>query len=177
MGPLRGLKRDIWEGGHRVPFLVRWPGKVKAGAVSDALISQVDIMATIAAVVGAELPATSADDSHNQLPLWLGESSGSSRQSVVHNTFASAYAVRQGNWVLIDAKEGNHTKVPPTFNQANGYEANTQSGQLFDLSADLPQRVNRYADMPEKVAELRSLLERTRNKGEVRAGPPSALAK
>ncbi len=170
MGPLRGVKRDIWEGGHRVPFVVRWPGKVKAGAVSDGLISQVDVMATLAAVIGAELPATAADDSHNQLPLWLGESSGSSRNSIVHNTKKDVYAVREGNWVLIDAKEGNHSKVPNWFDEANGYQPNRQAGQLFNLADDLSEHKNHYADLPEKVAEMRDLLKKTREHGEVREG-------
>ena len=66
-GPLRGLKRDLYEGGHRVPFVVKWPGVVKPGTVSDALISQVDLMATIAAIVGYKLPANTAHDSYDLL--------------------------------------------------------------------------------------------------------------
>jgi arylsulfatase A len=73
MGPLRGVKRDLWEGGHRVPFIVRWPGKVAAGKVSDGLISQIDVFATLAAVVEAPIPAGSAEDSYNQLALLKGE--------------------------------------------------------------------------------------------------------
>ncbi len=69
-GPLRGVKRDLWEGGHRVPLIVRWPGHVKPETVNDSLVSQVDMMATLAAVVGATLPAGSAPDSYNLLPMW-----------------------------------------------------------------------------------------------------------
>ena len=88
-GPLRGLKRDLYEGGHRVPFVVKWPGVVKPGTVSDALISQVDLMATIAAIVGYELPANTAHDSYDLLRVWK-EQSASPRRSIVHNTIAGA---------------------------------------------------------------------------------------
>ena len=104
-GPLRGLKRDLYEGGHRVPFVVKWPGVVQPGTVSDALVSQVDLMATLAAVVGHELPANTAHDSHDLLPVWKHNAADPHR-SIVHNTFANVYAIRHDQWVLIAAKSG-----------------------------------------------------------------------
>ncbi|HEY1109482.1 MAG TPA: arylsulfatase, partial [Opitutaceae bacterium] len=142
-GPLRGLKRDLWEGGHRVPFIVRWPGVVKAGAVSDALISQVDLMATLAAATGSTLPAGSAEDSYDLLPVWK-TAAPSPRQAIVHNTNADGYAVRSGSWVLIATKTGAVTRVPPGFDKENKYPANTAPGELYDLSKDLAQRDNLY---------------------------------
>lgn len=157
MGPLRGLKRDLWEGGHRVPCLVRWPGVVPAGRVTDALISQIDILATIAAVVGGDVPHGSAEDSISQLALLKGAESGA-RESLVHNTNANGYAIRHGDWVLITAKSGGVSAVPPWFNDANGYAGNDSPGELYNLRDDLAQKHNLYTSHPQKVAELKTLL-------------------
>jgi len=167
MGPLRGLKRDLWEGGHRVPFIVRWPGVVPAGKVNDGLISQIDIFATVATIVGEEIPAGSAEDSYSQLALLKGEAS-SVRETLVHNTNPEGYAVRHGDWVLIAAKTGAVSKVPPWFDAANGYTNNGLPGELYNLREDLAQKHNLYAQQPEKVKELTLLLEQIRTKGQVR---------
>ncbi|MBL8808640.1 MAG: sulfatase-like hydrolase/transferase [Planctomycetaceae bacterium] len=161
MGPLRGLKRDIWEGGHRVPFVVRWPDVVPAGRVSNDLLSQIDIHATLAAVVGAEVPGNSGDDSLNQLDLWKGTGPGV-RTSLVHNTNANGYAIRKGDWVLIDHKTGGVSAVPAWFDEQNGYTANTQPGELYNLKEDLSQTNNLYGSMPDKVKELQEELKRIR---------------
>ncbi|MES2697384.1 MAG: sulfatase-like hydrolase/transferase [Verrucomicrobiota bacterium] len=167
MGPLRGLKRDLWEGGHRVPFIVRWPGVVKAGAVSDALTSQVDIMATLAAVTGAKLASGVAEDSYDQLPVWKS-GAPSPRRSIVHNTVANGYAVRDGQWLFVATKTGAVTRVPPAFEKQQNYKPNPHPAELYDLSKDLGQRNNLYAEQPEKVKELQALLEAIRAKGQVR---------
>ena len=167
MGPLRGLKRDIWEGGHRVPFVVRWPGVVPAGRVNDGLLSQIDLFATIAAVTGSDIPAGSAEDSYNQLPLIKGESP-SARATLVHNTNANSYALRHGDWVLLAAKTGAVSKVPEWFDQANGYTPHPHPGELYNLRDDLSQKHNLYAEHPDKVRELANLLEQVRATGQVR---------
>jgi arylsulfatase A len=166
-GPLRGVKRDLHEGGHRVPFLVKWPGVVQPGSVSDALISQVDIFATLAGIVGHELPAGVAEDSHDLLPVWK-RNAPSPRRSIVHNTMAKAYAVRHDHWLLIANKTGAHTNVPAWFDEENGYAKNEHPGELYDLRADLAQKHNLYAAEPAKVKELAALLESIRAKGQVR---------
>jgi arylsulfatase A len=166
-GPLRGLKRDLWEGGHRVPFVVRWPGRAPAGGVSDALMSQVDIFATIGAIIGAALPADSAHDSHDMLSVWTA-GAPSPRRTIVHNTMPNTYAIRHGAWVLIDAKTGGVSQVPTWFDEENGYLPHDQAGELYDLSNDLGQRRNLYGEHPEKVAELQAELARVRGKGQVR---------
>jgi arylsulfatase A len=166
-GPLRGLKRDLHEGGHRLPFVVRWPGVVAPGSVSDALISQVDLMATLAAAVGAEVPAGAAHDSYNLLPVWKSNAP-SPRRTIVHNTFKDAYAIRHENWVLIAAKSGAHTRVPDWVNDANGYTENEHAGELYDLARDLGQKNNLYAARPDKVAELSRVLAQVRQRGQVR---------
>ena len=166
MGPLRGLKRDLWEGGHRVPLVVRWPGQVSAGKVSAGLLSQIDLYATLAKVVGAEIPAGSAEDSYDQLALLQGGESA--RTTLVHNTNANAYGLRHGDWVLIAAKTGSVTKVPEWFDKENGYETNPHAGELYNLSDDLAQKKNLYAERQEKVKELTALLQQVRAKGQVR---------
>ncbi len=163
MGPLRGLKRDLWEGGHRVPFVVSWPGKVPADAVSDALVSHLDLYATLAAVVGADIPARSGEDSVNQLDLFLGTGKGK-RDTLVHNTNANGYAVRHGDWVLIDTKTGGVSAVPAWYDEAQGYKPHKEAGELYNLKDDLAQKTNLYADHPDKVADLRRRLITIRGK-------------
>lgn len=161
MGPLRGLKRDLWEGGHRVPTIIRWPGNVPAGKVNDGLFSQIDFYATLAKVAGAEIPAGNAEDSVDQRALISG-AGPSARSELVHNTNANGYAIRQGDWVLISATSGAVSKVPDWFTTSNGYELNKQRGELYNLREDLSQRNNRYADEPDRVKQLSILLEQIR---------------
>lgn len=165
-GPLRGLKRDIWEGGHRVPMLVRWPGVIQPQSVTGELISQIDIMATLAEVIQFELPQDAAEDSHSQLALWKGGKSA--RHSIVHNTKANHYAVRQGNWVLIDAPSGSVSGVPEWFRERKGYPKNKSKTALYDLSIDIGQMNNLADQEAARVKQLQALLERTRSQGEVR---------
>ncbi|OWK39686.1 sulfatase family protein [Fimbriiglobus ruber] len=167
MGPLRGVKRDLWEGGHRVPLVARWPGAIAAGAVSDGLVSQVDVFATVAAIVGYDIPAGSGEDSYNQLPLLLGKAK-SARDAIVHNTNANGYAVRSGDWVYVDVKTGSVTPVPAWFNETNGYKDNPHPGELYNLRDDLAEKNNLYAEKPEKVAEMKALLAKIRARGQVR---------
>ena len=166
-GPLRGLKRDLYEGGHRVPFVVKWPGVVKPGTVSDALVSQVDLMATLAAIVGHELPANTAHDSHDLLAVWK-HNAPSPRRSIVHNTIADAYAIRHDQWVLIAAKSGAHSQVPAWFDRGNGYAKNAHLRRALRPQHGPPQKQNLYVEKPEKVRELTGLLEQIRAKGQVR---------
>ena len=167
MGPLRGVKRDIWEGGHRVPTIVRWPGKVPAGEVSDALVSQIDTMATLAELIGHELPAGAAEDSHSLLPLLQGAES-SPRKSLVHNTRRDHYAIRQGDWLLIDAPSGDLTRRPEWYRKRAAFAKNPHPGALYNLREDLGQRTNLYAKHPDRVAQMKKLLAQTRQQGEVR---------
>jgi arylsulfatase A len=143
------------------------PGFVPPGKVNSGLISQIDVIATIASIVGAEIPAGSAEDSYSQVGLLQGKTA-SARESLVHNTNANNYALRHGDWVLIAAKTGGVTKVPAWFDQANGYAPNNHPGELYNLREDLSQKRNLYADMPDKVQELTNILKEIRTKGQVR---------
>lgn len=165
-GPLRGVKRDLYEGGHRVPFIVRWPKEVPAGRVSDGLMSQIDIMATLAGVIGYELPTGAAEDSHDQIALWRG--GDSARKSLVHNTRKNHYAIRNGDWLLVDAPSGNVSAVPAWFAEESGFEKNPHPVALFDLSIDVSQRNNLFSEEAIRVEQMRELLAKTRASGEVR---------
>ncbi|MFU8848465.1 MAG: sulfatase family protein [Opitutales bacterium] len=163
--PLRGLKRDIYEGGHRVPTIIRWPGVTKPGTVSDALVSQIDFMATLAAALDHELPADAAEDSHNLLPLLKGEAE-SVRTTHIHNTKKNHYAIRDGKWLLIDAETGYLRKPPQSWNDKHNMPADDDAPvELYDLENDIAQKHNLAAKHPERVSALQALLKQIREQG------------
>lgn len=161
-GPFRGLKRDIYEGGHRVPFIIRWPGVIKPGTVSDALIAQIDLMATFANVTKFSLPKGAAMDSHDFAPWIENPSTDSPRRSMVHNTNPKGYAVRKGDWVLVAAKSGYVGQVAPKpwITKHNMPADDALPVELYDLKNDPGQRVNLASKHPEKVTELQAELKR-----------------
>ncbi|GAB5559977.1 MAG: arylsulfatase [Synoicihabitans sp.] len=166
MGELRGLKRDVWEGGHHVPFIMKWPGHVPAHSVSDEVISQVDIMATIAAVTGADLPRESAPDSYDFLPVARGDKLKTPlREATVHNTYDRNWGLRQGKWLYIDGPTGGSRKMPDFFMEMRGYEEFTSEHLLFDMEADVGQRNNLSEKYPERVEAMAALLARYREQG------------
>jgi len=166
-GPLRGVKRDIWEGGHRVPFVVRWPGVIAPGQVNDRLISQIDIMATLAALTGSELPEGAAEDSYNFLPAWTKGEPGP-RSILIHNTPAKRYAIRHGDWLMIDNTSGAVSKVPDWFDEKFNYPENPHPGELYNLSEDPAQRNNLWPEQPGRIAEMRTMLNQIRESGQAR---------
>ncbi len=166
MDGLRGLKRDTWEGGHRVPFLARWPGQIEPGRVCDEVICLADFMATVAAIIGAPLSKDVAEDSYNVLPALLGASSDSPiREATVHHSKRGKFAIRKGKWVFIDAPSGDDNAEPDWLKEERGYEPHAHPGELYDLENDLIERDNRYAEHPEVVEELKALLEKYKQEG------------
>lgn len=162
--PLRGLKRDIYEGGHRVPTIIKWPGVTRAGVVCDALVSQIDAMGTLAAALGYKLPGDAAEDSHDLMPLLKGEVE-SVRTTHVHNTSAT-YAIRHGDWVLVDGKDGYGSGRNAAWEAQRGYSPDDKSPvELYNIKTDLAQKHNIAADHPERVAELKALLKQIREQG------------
>ncbi|MEX0321887.1 MAG: arylsulfatase [Puniceicoccaceae bacterium] len=162
-GDYRGVKRDIYEGGHRVPFIVRWPGKVEAGTITDEVVSQVDLAATFAEMSGYSLSNDEAIDSYNLLPVLKGERyKRPFRTATVQNTQAGKYALRQGDWVLIDAPSGAARQESEAYLEHFGLEGYGKGnpGLLFNLKEDPRQSRNLYGDHPEKVERMRSLLKR-----------------
>lgn len=163
--PFRGLKRDIYDGGHHVPFLIRWPGTTKPGSVCDALVSQIDLMATLAALVEHDLPDDQAEDSYNLLPLLRGEVS-EVRTTHIHNTYKSGYAIRDGKWNLIAAKNGYVSKRNPAWERKHDYPADDElECELYDVSTDIGQRHNLAAEHPEIVERLQSKLAQIQQQG------------
>lgn len=160
-GEFRGVKRDIYEGGHRVPFIVKWPGKVKAGSNSDEVVSQVDLAATFAKIIDYPLTKEEAIDSYNLLPVLMEqEYEKPLRVATVQNTGSKGYAIRQGDWVLIDASSGAAKKETKSYLNNFGlktFPKDTPS-LLFNLKKDPRQSKNLSDKHPEKVIEMSKLL-------------------
>jgi arylsulfatase A len=159
MAYLRGAKRDTWEGGHRVPFIARWPGVTPAGSVCEQLIALGDLMATCAEMVGAKIPTAVAEDSISILSLLQGKTDTATRGSAIHHAYSGRFAVRKDHWVFIDAPTGDDNNEPDWFKQERGYTAHSYPGELYDLNEDISERVNLYGDRPDVVEELSALLQ------------------
>ena len=158
-GDLHGQKADIWEAGHRVPFLARYPGRIEAGATSDETICLVDLLATCAALARVELKEGEGGDSYDLSPVLFGEPYLKPlREATVHHSFAGHFAIRQGKWKLIPRRGSGGFTSPISYRAGPG-EA---KGQLYDLETDPYERHNLYADHPEVVKRLRELLRRYR---------------
>lgn len=166
MGDLRGLKRDLWEGGHRVPFIIKYPGVVRAGTVSNHLICQTDILATIAGLTGISVPANEGEDSFDLSSiLKRGEKGGPVRNHVVHHTINGSYAIRSENWLLIEARSGEVSREPDWLKQMKNYHPDSTAMVLYDLDKDQGETTNLFNEYPVKAAELKSLLDRIRKEG------------
>ncbi|MDX2151977.1 MAG: arylsulfatase [Bryobacteraceae bacterium] len=148
----RGQKADIHEAGHRVPFLVRWPGRLPGGTVNGRLACLTDLMATLAAITGAKLPASAGEDSFDLFASQNG------REAVVHHSSQGMFAIREKNWKLILGR-GSGGFTSPAF------EKGASGGQLYDLSADPAESANLYAERPEVVERLTRLLEQYQRDG------------
>ena len=163
--PFRGLKRDIYEGGHHVPFVVRWPKNIKAESLSDLVINQVDLLKTFSTIVGAQLPKGLAHDSHDFSKVWSGENKDSSiRKTTIQNTFKEKYAVRTGDWLYINYKTGYQTPAPEWTAEYFGYQPSKDSVQLFNLKTDISQKMNLAHQMPKKIKEMQNQLEHLRER-------------
>ncbi|MFM7066992.1 MAG: sulfatase-like hydrolase/transferase, partial [Gammaproteobacteria bacterium] len=160
--PLRGAKADAWEGGHRVPFIVRWPGMVNPGSVCDQLVQQSDLMATFAAVLGTALPDNAGEDSVSLLPLLQG-GDRPVRDNAVSTSIGGTPAVRSGGWKYIPA--------PGSGGWGKGGDQ-SQPVQLYNLSDDLGETRNLAAAMPEQVARMQLLLEKIITDGRSTPGAP-----
>jgi len=162
MAHLRGIKRDTWEGGHRVPFIARWPGVTPPGAICDQLVSLGDLMATSAQLMGVELPKAEGEDSVSMLPLLQGRTDAPVRDFVIHHSCSGRFAIRKGDLVFIDAPSGDDNREPDWFKKERGYTPHDCQGELFNLRDDIVERTNLYAEHPEVVRELSQLLEQTK---------------
>ena len=170
--PWRGMKRDDWEGGHRTPFIVRWPGKVKAGTTSDQLLSLVDVMATCAALTGSNLPTNAAEDSYNMLPVLLGTQGDKPvRQFMMEETQKLEMSIRRGPWKYLDHKGsgGNDYTVKEYLKPYVLEDTDPNApGQLYNLVDDPGETVNLYSEHPEIAQELKAQLEKYKSSGRSR---------
>ena len=165
-GPLRGYKADAWEGGHRVPFLVRWPGVVEPGMLSDALVHQADVMATIAAVLGVDLPADAGEDSFSLLPLLEGGETPVRPNAVSHGS-TGLPALRLGSWKLLFGTGGGGA-----WSKLSATPPDGEPAQLYDLSTDLGETENLYSAHPEIVEQMTGLMQEIVERGRSNPGPP-----
>jgi arylsulfatase A-like enzyme len=167
-GPFRGYKSDIWEGGHRVPFFVRWPGKVNPGSQSSQLISLADFMATCAGLLDAKLPANAGEDSVNLLPAFFGKYQGPLREAVVYNSIEGNFGIQQGSWKL-ELCPGSGGWGSPKDPMAK--KQWLPPVQLYDMEKDIGEKHNVQAEHPEVVKRLTALLEKYVKDGRSTPGP------
>lgn len=169
--PWRGMKRDQWEGGHRVPFIARWPGKIQSGSASHQTICQTDLMATCAAITGYSLPENTAEDSYNILPALMSEDKGEAiRPYTLHQTNRLGLAIRKGPWKYLDhqGSAGNRYEQERMAPFRIKDTAPDAPGQLYNLDTDPGETRNLYFQHPERVKELKAILEKSKASGRSR---------
>ena len=154
----RGIKADVWDGGHRVPFIARWPGHIKPGSVSDETICHVDLLATCASLLRFRLPNNAGEDSYDILPALTGRKLDKPiREATVHHSINGMFAIRQGKWKLILGRG------------SGGWSGRGQPDeppvQLYDMSADASERTNLCSEHPDIVEELTKLLQKYKIQG------------
>lgn len=160
----RGMKRDNWEGGHRVPFIVSWPAAIEAGSICEKFVELVDFMATAADITGVELPETAAEDSRSILPFFEGDFDADCRPFAIHHSCNGNWAIRKGRYKLLlhSGSGGNRCDCPE----------NNDPIQLYDMETDRFETTNIYANHPEIVQELRELCTECIRNGRSTPGTP-----
>ena len=165
----RGHKSDIYEGGHRVPLVVRWPARIKPGMVSEETVCLADLLATCADIVGESLPENAGEDSVSNLPVWEGRKMESSlREATVHHSMDGSFSIRKGQWKLEMCAGSGGWSFPRPGEECKGLPPI----QLYNLGADIGERRNLEAEHPEIVVELKELLTRYVETGRSTPGAP-----
>jgi arylsulfatase A-like enzyme len=175
-GGYRGFKSDLYEGGHRVPFIAHWPGTIKAGTTSDALVAQLDLFATAADLVGAKLPETAAEDSFSFLPLLRGEKQ-SARTAIISHSAEGRFAIQAGPWKLLlwpgSGGWSAPTPKPSVWLKVERTDlATLPSFQLYHLAIDPAEKQNLAAAQPEIVQRLGQMLRADVERGRSTPGAP-----
>ncbi len=153
-GPFRGYKNTAYEGGHRVPFIVRWPGKTAAGERSDVPISLTDMVATFAELLNYDLPDHAAEDSYTIVPALLGKEPGAPhRPALISDTSRGDFSLRSGKWKLIKLNPGPRNRLEQVV-----YE-------LYDMDQDPYEMTNLAEAYPDIVEQLKQLLNESRRTG------------
>ncbi|MGJ8643788.1 MAG: sulfatase family protein [Luteolibacter sp.] len=153
---LRGSKADLWDGGHRVPFVVRWPGQIEPGSTSDQLICLTDLFASCAEITGGKLPGNGAEDSVSFLSAFSGNPIVSSRSGVIHHSISGHFAYRQGDWKLLLAKASGGWTSP----KESDAPSDAPKAQLYNMKTDPGETTNLYESNPEVAARLLKQLEK-----------------
>ena len=162
----RGHKADIFEGGHRVPFIARWTGKVKPGSKCADPTCLIDLYATCAEIVGKKLPDTAAEDSISMLPNLLGKSESAVREATIHHSINGSFAIRQGKWKLIFCPDSGGWSAPRPG------KAKGPSHQLYDLSVDPGEQNNLFTDDHEVATKLTAIAKKYIGDGRSTPGKP-----
>jgi len=171
----RGTKSDIFEGGHRIPFIVSWPAKIKPGGKCTETICLTDLLATCADIIGEKLPDNAGEDSVSLLPVLRGKPYRSPlREATVHHSIYGCFAIRRGKWKL-EMCAGSGGWSYPTPKQAK--KLNLPKIQLYDLSVDISERRNVYKEHPEVVRRLAALLRKYVLEGRSTPGRPQPYYK
>ncbi len=166
---MRGHKADIFDGGHRVPFIVRWPAKVKGGQTTSQLTCLTDFTATVADILNVKLPDNAAEDSFSFLPALLGESGKPVRQSVIHHSINGSFALREGAWKLeLCAGSGGWSDPKP----GSPGEQGLPDTQLYNLENDISEKINLQSEKPDIVAKMTTQLEKIVTDGRSTKGVP-----
>jgi len=166
-GDLRGQKADIWDGGHREPFVARWPGYIPPGSTSDALVCLSDLMATCTEIVGCDLPANAGQDSYSLLYALLGTAPARpARDTVIHHSGDGMFSVRRGRHKLILGLGSGGFSQPKHLDPEPG----GPEGQLYDMEGDWRETGNLWLQHPEIVRELTAHLEQIQEQGFSRPG-------
>jgi arylsulfatase A-like enzyme len=191
-GPWRGTKRHIYEGGHRIPLIVRWPGKVKKGTTSDETVCLTDFFATFANLLNQPVPNNAGEDSYDLTNLLMGKPYPHPlREATVHHSVSGQFAIRQGDWKLIegsgngdyprkekgkmDVKTWNPERDPTTGKWTNldYFQLKPdRSPQLYNLKTDPKETTNLANEHPELVAKLQKKLKSYQDTGRSRALKP-----
>ena len=160
----RGQKAEIQEAGHRIPFIVRWPGRVKPGTVSDQTVCLTDIFATIAGALGIAMTDRMGEDSVSFLPVLEGRQKGPLREAVVHHSATGLFSIRQGEWKLILGRGSGGFTEPIRIVLRPGEPA----GELYNLRKDPHEDLNVYTANPRIVERLAALLKKYQDNGSSR---------
>jgi arylsulfatase A-like enzyme len=183
-GELLGFKFDAWEGGHRVPMIVRWPEKIKPGSKTDQLISNIDIIHSLASLTGYQLKEGDAPDSYNMLPVLLGSTDAELRDHLVLAPLKESHmALRKGDWIYIGSQGGGGFSArnpgdhglggPPALKFAGQVNSDIEDGkikpdapreQLYNLDKDLHQGRNIIREEPVLAEEMKEMLRQLKMK-------------
>lgn len=165
----RGHKADIYEGGHRIPLIIRWPGQIAAASTCDQTVCLVDLLATCADILGDPLPDTAGEDSVSNLPIWRGEAADTSlREATIHHSVDGSFSIRAGRWKLEMCPGSGGWSSP----KPGAESAGLPPIQLYDLEADIGESSNIQDQHPQVVERLTALLTKYVEEGRSTPGTP-----